>query len=302
MNIRSILYWLHNAQCAASANPSPPGLRRAWKLGLMLPILLPVALAWWHQKAPAYLLTDLGVPPIRAADRAFSFGSPVKVEYRGKFYGYTNAAGQAAWSEYRGRGANVSIRACFTHQGKTLDLGTLGGTNCLVTGLSASGQVIGASYTQAGEQHAFLWKEGKMTDLGTLPGGQQSQANALNDREEIVGTAQMETGDFHAFFWREGRMTDLGLLSRGTESFALALNNRGEIVGWALTENGSSHAVVWKQGKIHDLNRLVASPAGLVLDMATAVDAQGRIRAEGLLNGQRHLFRLTPSGNKRLST
>ena len=49
------------------------------------------------------------------------------------------------------------------------DLGTLGGSSSWASAINDSGQVIGSSYL-AGDQnrHAFLYKDGKMTDLGTL--------------------------------------------------------------------------------------------------------------------------------------
>src|SRR3990172_2455848 len=58
------------------------------------------------------------------------------------------------------------------------DLGTLGGTESFGSGLNASGQVAGASYTTTdAAYHTFLWKpttpngaSGTKTDLGTLGG------------------------------------------------------------------------------------------------------------------------------------
>jgi probable HAF family extracellular repeat protein len=48
------------------------------------------------------------------------------------------------------------------------DLGTLGGTTSAANGLNAVGQVVGLSATTSGDQHAFLYSGGIMTDLGTL--------------------------------------------------------------------------------------------------------------------------------------
>jgi probable HAF family extracellular repeat protein len=303
VDIRPIRFLLRNKSYVSSESLTRPWQYRAWSLSLTLSILLPVALAWFHRIPPSYALTDLGVESIRVGSRdsVSSPGKTAAVSSPAKRHSptnnllrFSNAAGQSAWSEYRGLGPKVTIHAFFASQGKTRDLGTLGGKSCLVTGLSGSGHVIGASRTHTGEQHAFLWKDGTLLDLGTLPGGKQSHANAINDREEIVGTAQTETGNAHAFFWKNGVMTDLGLLPRGTESCACALNNRGQIVGWALIEDASFHAVVWKEGRISDLNRLVARPAGLVLNGATAIDERGQITATGLLNGRPRIYLLMP--------
>jgi probable HAF family extracellular repeat protein len=303
LNIRPERFLLRNKPYASSESLARPWQYRLWGLCLTLSILLPVAMAWFHRIPPAYSLTDLGVGNIRggSGNLASSFneatpgGNPAQRHSpTSNFLRFSNAAGQSAWSEYRGRPPHITIHALFASQGKTIDLGTLGGKNCLVTGLSASGCVIGAAHTSEGEQHAFLWKDGTLLDLGTLPGGTQSYANAINDREEIVGSAQIETGDFHAFCWKNGVMTDLGLLPRGSESVACALNNRGEIVGWASTEARGFHAVLWQKGQVKDLNQQIPFQKGLVLDQATSINAQGQITATGILNDRHHTFLLTP--------
>ena len=50
------------------------------------------------------------------------------------------------------------------------DLGTLGGTYSWAFDINDRGQVVGYSGTAAGDQHAFLYGDGAMTDLGTLGG------------------------------------------------------------------------------------------------------------------------------------
>ena len=51
------------------------------------------------------------------------------------------------------------------------DLDTLGGGWSEANAINNGGQVAGASQTEAGETHAYLWEKGVMTDLGTLGGG-----------------------------------------------------------------------------------------------------------------------------------
>jgi probable HAF family extracellular repeat protein len=51
---------------------------------------------------------------------------------------------------------------------KIIDLGTLGGTNSAAQFINDSGQVVGSTLNAFGEQRAFLWKKGVMTDLGTI--------------------------------------------------------------------------------------------------------------------------------------
>jgi probable HAF family extracellular repeat protein len=40
-----------------------------------------------------------------------------------------------------------------------------------------------------------------MTDLGTLPGGGESRAVAINERNQIVGWAETKSGQTHAVLW-----------------------------------------------------------------------------------------------------
>jgi probable HAF family extracellular repeat protein len=67
--------------------------------------------------------------------------------------------------------------------------------------LNDRGQVIGNSRAGSGRFHAFVWENGKMTDLGTLPGGKESQALAINERGQIIGQAETKTGQRHAVLW-----------------------------------------------------------------------------------------------------
>jgi probable HAF family extracellular repeat protein len=80
------------------------------------------------------------------------------------------------------------------------DLGTLGGNSSRPFDLNSRGQVVGYSSTAAGENHAFLWKKGKMTDLGTL-GGVESFPKAINSRGQVVGTSTKASGELHAVLW-----------------------------------------------------------------------------------------------------
>jgi len=66
---------------------------------------------------------------------------------------------------------------------------------------NTAGQVVGYATVSVGfgdDDHAFLWQDGIMTDLGTL-GGDRSRAWAINGAGQVVGSAQDAGGGFHAF-------------------------------------------------------------------------------------------------------
>src|SRR5215469_15526134 len=79
------------------------------------------------------------------------------------------------------------------------DLGTLGGTFSQAFGVNDKGWVVGFATTEGDiSLHAFLWRRGVMTDLGTLGGSDplpSSAANAVNNRGEIVGISETSTVD-----------------------------------------------------------------------------------------------------------
>jgi len=58
--------------------------------------------------------------------------------------------------------------------------------------------------------HAFLWRNGVMTDLGTL-GGDNSDAIWINERGDVTGSADLPGFNLHdAVVWKDGKMIDLG--------------------------------------------------------------------------------------------
>jgi probable HAF family extracellular repeat protein len=130
------------------------------------------------------------------------------------------------------------------------DVGTLGGTFSENVGINNRGSTSGFS-TLPGDiaVHGFLWREGQMTDLGTL-GGPNSVAPEQappSEREEVVGASDIAVldpnpqtfcpifflGDGYvcrAFVWRAGTMTELPTLG-GNNAASVAINNRGQIIG-----------------------------------------------------------------------
>jgi probable HAF family extracellular repeat protein len=123
--------------------------------------------------------------------------------------------------------------------GKVHDLGTLGGTLSLPTGLTDDGHISGVATTTNDELlHAVMWRNRKITDLGTAPGDACSWAWGLNSKDQVVGISLPDPCDLsvaHAFLWEKGSMVDLNTLIPHDSSLQLvygeAINDAGEIVG-----------------------------------------------------------------------
>jgi probable HAF family extracellular repeat protein len=89
--------------------------------------------------------------------------------------------------------------------------------------------------------HAFLWRDGVMTDLGTLSGDVFSFASGMNNMGQVVGQSCDQMGNCRAFLWENGVMTDLNtLIPSGSSLFLISggdINDRGEIAGQAYDPN-----------------------------------------------------------------
>jgi len=119
---------------------------------------------------------------------------------------------------------------------------------------SVGGQVVGSSgLTHGSGTRAFVWSASSgMRDLGTLQGGDYSEAFGVNDAGTVVGDSNTpET--MRAFVWnaREG-MRELSPLPGDSASRAFAINNSGQIVGYSSGKHGV-RAVVWSHFELGTL-------------------------------------------------
>jgi probable HAF family extracellular repeat protein len=151
--------------------------------------------------------------------------------------GFINNLGQAVGDSTLP--GDAEDHAFFWSGRELYDLGTLGGTLSLPTGLSVAGDVSGVSTTTNDELlHAVLWRNRHIKDLGTVSGDACSWAWGLNIKDQVVGISLPAPCDFsvaHAFLWEGGSMVDLNTLippNSGLQLvYAEAINDAGEIVG-----------------------------------------------------------------------
>jgi probable HAF family extracellular repeat protein len=142
-----------------------------------------------------------------------------------------NNAGLVAgeWESTRG----YPVAALWDAAHGVRELGVLpGGVFSAAYGLNDMGQVVGWSESNGGD-HAFLWDDGQMIDLG------HGAAADINNAGQIVGWS---------FIWSDGvraNLNDLVLDDFGlTISSASAINDAGQIVAIAYDAQNRPHAVL----------------------------------------------------------
>jgi probable HAF family extracellular repeat protein len=146
------------------------------------------------------------------------------------------------------------------------DLGTLSGPVGISKALAINdaGVVVGSSCVAMPcdgrtPVHAVIFAGRGPIDLGTLPGGRNSEARAINNHTQIVGVADTPEGTTHAFVYENRGMRDLGTLG-GQSSAANGINDAGLIVGSSQVAPGDgrspTHAFISDGQDLIDLGTL----------------------------------------------
>lgn len=152
----------------------------------------------------------------------------------------------------------------FIWQNGTMQaLGDLPGGNFRSTAndINDLGQVVGQGQTYGpfaergsgfqgySKGQAFLWQNGSMVALQSLPGEAESSALSLNNRGQIIGSSTDAQYNVTSLLWDQGQLINLSTLAEvaagGLHGFqASAINDLGQIVGSAQTASGVYRAVM----------------------------------------------------------
>jgi len=215
-----------------------------------------------------------------------------------------NSSGQVTgWSGVEDPGRTYMNQHAFLYRnGNMEDLGTLpGGSSSFGTGINGGRgkgrnnevQITGYSSTASGFDHAFLYSDDKMEDLGTLPGGSSSGGDAINESGDVAGYSTISEINYHAFLYSHGFMQDLGTLPDFPNSAARGINDAGDVVG-SCSNLFVSRAFLYTHGTMYDLESMIPADSGWELRFATGINSAGQIVGIGFHNGTTRGFLLTP--------
>jgi probable HAF family extracellular repeat protein len=153
-------------------------------------------------------------------------GVAVAINNRGNIAGYFSEEPHADYAEHK---------SFAVLDGKLVAIGSLGGHLTTARDMNNKDEIVGDGDIGNGIHHAFLFSEGVIRDLQTLPGGRRSAAYSINDRGDIVGSSEGSNGSARAIAISSGVMLDLNdLIPSGTGwvlTEARGINDAGRIVG-----------------------------------------------------------------------
>jgi probable HAF family extracellular repeat protein len=211
-----------------------------------------------------------------------------------------NNQGQAVGHSY-----STNNGPCLWEAGVIQPIPAFGFAWGMATSINDRGRVVGRANTGLGAEHAFLWADGEVTDIGTLPGcDRMSEATAINNWGRVVGYSVHEEQDpndpfmstyySRAFLWNGCGLTELGTLG-GDSSVAYGINDRGQIVGWS-DSNDDHFAFLYEHGEMIRLDSLLETDSGWErLIFANCINNKGQIVGTGYIGGQVHAFLMTPT-------
>jgi len=218
------------------------------------------------------------------------------------------------------------------HEGEITDLRALpNGASSSSAWITSNGLTAGAS--QNGqidplipgfpEVRAVLWTDGNIADLGTLEGGYESAATAVNNQGMVVGLSINTIPDpfpivdggasqglgyqTRAFLSLNGTMEDLGTLGTGTDATAYLINEKGQVAGDSFTDQTSTTSLCGTNVPRQDPffwdsehGMIDVGTLGGVCGFAFALNTRGQVVGQSDLSGdqQAHAFVWDPNQTK----
>jgi probable HAF family extracellular repeat protein len=161
-----------------------------------------------------------------------------------------------------------ATHAALYANGAVTDLGALA-AGYRPRAINATGAVTG-SFVLNDQAHAFLYRDGQLTDIGAGTNG-----IAINARGDVVGQRWSASG-YTGFVYRHGKLTGVGNLGTGDIGLARDINDRGQIVGESNIDpalHAPFHPFLYDHGALLDLGTL----ANRELNGAQVINNAGQI-------------------------
>ena len=145
-----------------------------------------------------------------------------------------------------------------------------------VSAVNARREIVGQSFDDQLHARAYVWRKGKLTDLGDALGTLTGlEATAINKRSQIIGGGLSRTGAARAFLWDHNIMVVLpSLWTTYKGAYAWSINDKGEIVGAGIDNAGVLRALRWVAGIPFTLGKM---PGGRSPVQAFDINEHGQI-------------------------
>lgn len=197
-------------------------------------------------------------------------------------YAVSVPAGVTTSGRVFGRGIQTSgpfVGVVWSADGTVVPIAAPGATGFIPGGVNESELVPGTLFFGGDVRpRAAVWRQGTVTDLGTLgPAGSQSSAAAVNASGQVVGTTQTSaalTSDL--FIWTEtGGMKPLGRPAGTVSAQPAAINDCGMIAGSATTTDAGL-SLPWRWSAAAGFV-LLPLPAGATFGVVAGIDSVGAV-------------------------
>jgi len=109
--------------------------------------------------------------------------------------------------------------------------------------INNTGQMVGAYYDAAFQQHGFIDTNGTFTTLD-FPGATATQLHGINDSGQVVGLYCASDGTCHGFYYDGTTFTTIEP-KNVMESSLEKINNSGQMAGWAEDLASVDHAFTY---------------------------------------------------------
>jgi probable HAF family extracellular repeat protein len=146
-------------------------------------------------------------------------------------------------------------------------------------------------------KHAFIYRNGVLTDLGTLSAGYDAVATAINDSGLVVGSGKSLIGAYvfeHACEWRNDAIVDIHVSPGPQNSYCTGVNKRGDIVGQGYNNVGGFAYFPYYHFASGSHSLTLANDPGWQLVNFLDINDSGQIAAGAYLNGVEHGLLLDP--------